>query len=88
MRLVTANELDQHPEWGPYELVRGKVIQTCLPVNAHAVIQIRLGSRLDAYSESTLPGKCWARAAFRGSVIRTLSADPIYSSSCPASSCN
>ena len=37
-RLVTADELMQHPEWGPCELVRGKVVPVCRPNNEHGML--------------------------------------------------
>lgn len=37
-RLVTGEELLLHPEWGPCELIRGKVVRTCLPNKVHGAI--------------------------------------------------
>jgi Uma2 family endonuclease len=37
-RLVTGEELLRHPEWGPCELIRGKVLRVCRPNNEHGIL--------------------------------------------------
>ena len=50
-RLVTGEELSRHPEWGPCELIRGKVIKVCRPKNEHGLIMTRLSARLSIFVE-------------------------------------
>jgi Uma2 family endonuclease len=48
-RLVTGEELLQHPEWGPCELIRGKVVPVCRPNYMHGVLMSEMGGELRAF---------------------------------------
>src|SRR4051794_15986975 len=45
-RLVTGEELMRHPEWGPCELIRGKVVPLCRPNSQHGYLMNEIGSEL------------------------------------------
>ncbi len=51
-RLYTAHDLLTHPEWGPCELVRGKVVPVCRPKNKHGRLVVSLGGKLDVFVET------------------------------------
>jgi Uma2 family endonuclease len=59
-RLVTAEELLDHPEWNPCELVRGEVVHMS-PANAkHGQIAIRITRKLLAYVDAKDAGELFA----------------------------
>ncbi len=45
-RLVTAEELMRHPEWGPCELIRGKVVPVCRPNAQHGFLMSEVGGEI------------------------------------------
>jgi Uma2 family endonuclease len=49
--LVTGEDLLRHPEWGPCELIRGKVVPLCRPNNVHGRLTARMSSRIDTFAE-------------------------------------
>ena len=58
-RLVKAEELMNHPEWGPCELVRGKVIPVCRPLNEHGLLVHRMSVRVGNFVEKHNLGRCF-----------------------------
>lgn len=50
-KLVTAEDLLSHPEWGPCELIRGKVVSVCRPSHPHSVLMTRCAQRLANFVE-------------------------------------
>ncbi|MEI6235480.1 MAG: Uma2 family endonuclease [Planctomycetota bacterium] len=49
-RLVTGEELLNHPEWGNCELIRGKVVQVCRPNFEHGVLAAEITFHLRTWS--------------------------------------
>lgn len=50
-RLVTAAEFAEHPEWGPCELIRGKVVTMTNPKPDHGFLAFAIGKLIDRYAE-------------------------------------
>lgn len=48
-RLVTAEEFADHPEWGPCELIRGKVVSLSNPKPQHGVLSSEVAGLLRDY---------------------------------------
>ena len=59
-RLVTGEELLQHPEWGPCELIRGKVVPVCRPNSEHGVLMTELAARLWNHVKDKKLGKVFS----------------------------
>jgi|ERR1043165_1361309 Uma2 family endonuclease len=50
-RLVSGEELLQHPEWGPCELIRGKLVPVCRPNKVHGVLMSEISWELLTYTK-------------------------------------
>jgi len=48
-RLVTGEELLNHPEWGNCELIRGKVVPVCRPNSQHGYLMLEVGAELRSF---------------------------------------
>jgi len=55
-RLVSGEELLQHPEWGPCELIRGKVVPVCRPNKVHGVLTSEITIELGIHLRKTGEG--------------------------------
>jgi Uma2 family endonuclease len=55
--LVTGADLLAHPEWGPCELIRGKVVSVCRPNPQHGCLTNELAFKLTAHSKKKNLGK-------------------------------
>jgi Uma2 family endonuclease len=49
-RLVTAKEFAEHPEWGPCELVRGKVVAMTNPKPKHGFLANEIAFHISRYA--------------------------------------
>lgn len=56
-RLVTAEEFADHPEWGPCELIRGKVVPLTNPKPLHGVLMGEIAFLLQAYVRQKKTGR-------------------------------
>jgi Uma2 family endonuclease len=70
-RLISAEEYGEHPEWGPGELIRGKVVQLSNPKQIHGVLMLEIGGRIREFIRGKNLG-----TAFCGDAGIVLERDP------------
>jgi Uma2 family endonuclease len=49
--LVTGEDLLRHPEWGPCELIRGKVVPVCRPNFQHGYLTNEIGAEIRNFAK-------------------------------------
>jgi Uma2 family endonuclease len=61
--LITGADLLLHPEWGPCELVGGRVIPVCRPNNTHGYLVSKINIRLGTFIEKNNLGILFSGAS-------------------------
>jgi len=56
-RLITAEEFGRHPEWGPCELIKGKVVPLTVPKPRHGDISFEVAFRIGLFVRERKLGK-------------------------------
>src|ERR1700759_5338418 len=51
-RLYTGKDLLNHPEWGPCELIRGRVVPVCRPNYTHGKLMNEIGFALTSHTKA------------------------------------
>ncbi|HYG77875.1 MAG TPA: Uma2 family endonuclease [Planctomycetota bacterium] len=59
-RLITAEEFADHPEWGPCELIRGKVVPLTNPKPVHGFLMYEISYRLGEFVRPRKTGQIFS----------------------------
>ncbi|MBE7462182.1 MAG: Uma2 family endonuclease [Planctomycetes bacterium] len=62
-RLVTAEEFARHPEWGPCELIRGKVRPLTNPKPKHGLVSAEIAYRIGHFARTGKLGRVFTNDA-------------------------